>query len=168
MAHEPQAAPAGTRTVPVDLVVALLIFALGALVIWDSYRLGSGWAPDGPEAGYFPFYIGLLTCICGTVVFVQSLLKLKSDRTIFVTHEQLKQVLVILLPSTLYVMGVQWIGIYVSSAVFIVLFMKFAGHYSWLRSVAVGAGVSLTAFVLFEIWFRIPLPKGPVEHMLGY
>jgi putative tricarboxylic transport membrane protein len=168
MAHEPQAAPAGTRTVPVDLVVALLIVALGALVIWDSYRLGSGWAPDGPEAGYFPFYIGLLTCICGTVVFVQGLLKLKTDRTIFVTHEQLKQVLVILLPSTLYVMGVQWIGIYVSSAIFIVLFMKLAGHYSWLRSVAVGAGVSLTAFVLFEIWFRIPLPKGPVEHMLGY
>ena len=84
------------------------------------------------------------------------------------SHEQLKQVLVILVPSTLYVAGVQWIGIYVSSAVFILLFMRFIGHYSWLRSVAVGAGVSITSFVLFEIWFKIPLPKGPVERLLGY
>lgn len=168
MAHDPQSAPAGTHTVPVDLAVALLIFALGALVTWDSHRLGSQWGSDGPQAGYFPFYIGLLICLCSAVVFVQGLLKFKSDQSIFVTYEQLKQVLVILLPSTLYVIGVGWIGIYVSSALFIVLFMKFVGHYSWLRSVAVGAGVSIISFVLFEIWFKIPLPKGAVERMLGF
>jgi uncharacterized membrane protein (DUF4010 family) len=75
---------------------------------------------------------------------------------------------VILLPSTIYVLGVQFIGIYVSSALFIALFMRLAGKYSWIRSIAVGAGVSVSAFFMFEIWFKIPLPKGPLESLLGY
>jgi len=168
MAHDHESAQAGIRTVLVELAVAAIIFALGALVAYDSYRLGSSWASDGPQSGYFPFYIGLFTCICGAVVFAQGLLRLKTDQQVFVTFSQLKQVLVILLPSTVYVLGVQLIGIYVSSALFITLFMKYAGKYSWVRCLAVGVGVSVTAFVMFEIWFKIPLPKGPLEGALGY
>lgn len=168
MAHDHESAQAGTRTVLVELAVAAIIFALGALVAYDSYRLGSGWASDGPQSGYFPFYIGLFTCICSAVVFAQGLLRRNTDQQVFVTRSQLKRVLVILLPSTVYVLGVQLIGIYVSSALFITLFMRLAGKYSWIRSSAVGAGVSVSAFVMFEIWFKIPLPKGPLESLLGY
>ena len=168
MEHNHDSARVGTRTVLVELAVAAIIFALGALVAFDSYRLGSSWASDGPQSGYFPFYIGLITCICGAVVFGQGLLRVRIDRAVFVTHVQLKQVLVILLPSTVYVLGVQLIGIYVSSALFIALFMRLAGKYSWMRSITVGVGVSVSAFVMFEIWFKIPLPKGPIENLLGY
>ena len=168
MAHHNGPAKAGARTILIDLAVAALIFALGALVAWDSHRLGASWSSDGPQSGYFPFYIGLILCISSLVVFVQGLLKLESDRQVFATTEQLKLVMVILLPSTAYVLGVQLIGIYVSSAVFIGLFMKIAGNYSGLRSVVVSVGVSVSAFVLFEIWFKIPLPKGPFEQLIGY
>lgn len=168
MAHQEGTAAAGPRTVTVDLIVSVLIFLFGALVVWGSYQLGSTWDPNGPQAGYFPFRIGLLICICGGAVFVQSVLRLRTDRAIFVAYGQLKQVLVILVPSALYVAGIQLIGIYVPSALFIGLFMKFVGRYGWLRSTVVGAAVALIAFVLFEMWFKIPLPKGPVERMLGY
>jgi putative tricarboxylic transport membrane protein len=169
MAHNQNTAQGAARTVTVDLVVAGIIFALGVLVAWDSYRLGASWASDGPEAGYFPFRIGALLCICATVVFVQGLLRFKTDRAVFVGKEQFGQVLVILLPSTVYVFGVWLIGIYISSALFIALFMRLAGRrYTWLRSAVVGLAVSVIAFVLFEIWFKIPLPKGPFERLIGY
>lgn len=168
MAHNQNTAQGAARTVVVDLVVAGIIFALGGLVCYDSWDLGASWASDGPQAGYFPFRIGALICICATVVFVQGLLRFKTDRTVFVGKTQLKQVLVILLPSTAYVFGVWLIGIYVSSALFIALFMRLAGRYTWLRSVVVGLSVSVIAFLLFEIWFKIPLPKGPFERMIGY
>ena len=168
MANNPGSASGGARTVVIDVVVAVVVFALGALVAFDSYRLGASWAADGPQSGYFPFYIGLLICICSTVVLVQGLTRLGSDRKVFVTAEQFKQVLVILLPSAVYVFGVWLIGIYVSSLLFIALFMKFAGHYGWLRSSLVGLAISVSSFVLFEIWFKIPLPKGPVERLLGF
>jgi len=149
-------------------VVAVIIFALGAIVAWDSYRLGTSWGAEGPQAGYFPFYLGLLICISSAVVFVQSMTKFRESTEMFVQREQLKQVMIILLPSTVYVLGIELVGIYVSSAVFICLFMRIIGRYTWLRSVAVGAGVSLATFPLFEIWFTIPLPKGPLEALLGY
>lgn len=151
-----------------DLIVAALVFVLGAVVVFESYRLGSRWGPDGPDAGYFPFYIGLLTCISSGAVFVQGLARRKHDTKIFVQWDQFKKVLVILLPAAAYVLGIELIGIYVPSAVFIGLFMKFAGGYSWLRSVVVGATVSVVAFLLFEVWFKIPLPKGPFERLLGF
>lgn len=166
--HNENSTQGAARTVVVDLAVALLVFALGALVAFDSYRIGAGWASDGPQAGYFPFYIGFLVCVCSGVVAVQALLRMRTDKAVYVTVGQLKQVMVILLPSLAYVLGVQLIGIYVSSALFIFLFMKIAGRYSWLRSVMVAAIVSLGAFAMFEIWFKIPLPKGPVENLLGY
>jgi putative tricarboxylic transport membrane protein len=168
MEHNGSPAQRAVRIVTMDLVVAVLIFALGALVVYESWRLGASWASDGPEAGYFPFYIGAILCVCSLAVFLQSLLKLKSDRQVFVTGEQFKLVLVVLVPTTAYAIGVWLIGIYVASALFIVLFMRLAGHYTWLRSLGVCAMVSVTAFVMFEVWFKIPLPKGPIEALIGY
>lgn len=168
MAQHERPALAGARTVLVDLAVAAFVFALGAVVAYDSNRLGGSWGADGPQPGYFPYYIGVVICISSLVVFVQGLLRLQSDRQVFVTNAQLKQVMVILLPSFAYVLGIQFVGIYVSSAVFIGAFMRIAGRYTWLRSVAVGLGVSVSSFLMFEIWFKIPLPKGPLEQLLGY
>lgn len=168
MQNNNEPAQRAVRIITMDVIVAALIFALGALVIYDSNRLGSSWGADGPQAGYFPYYTGLLVCISGAVVFVQGLFKLKSDKKIFVSAPQFKQVLVILLPSAVYVLGIQLIGIYVPSAVFIGLFMRIFGKYSWLRSVLVGLAVSVLAFMLFEVWFKIPLPKGPLERLIGY
>lgn len=156
------------RIVTVDVVVAVIVFALGAVVVYESHELGSSWGSDGPEAGYFPFYVGSLICISAVVIFVQSVLRLRSDTKVFVERGQLKQVMIVLIPTVAYVAGVQTIGIYVSALVFIGLFMRLVGKYSWLRSVLVGSGVSVAAFMLFEIWFKIPLPKGPVEALLGY
>lgn len=168
MAQHNESARVLARVVTVDLVVAAVIFALGALVVYESYQLGSSWGSDGPEAGYFPFYIGLLICFSAGVVFAQSALRVRSDSKVFVERGQLKQVMIVLVPTVAYVIGVGLIGIYVSALVFIALFMRLVGKYSWLRSVLVGAGVGFTSFLLFEIWFKIPLPKGPVEALLGY
>jgi hypothetical protein len=110
----------------------------------------------------------LLVCISSAAVCAQGLLRLKSDAKLFVRLDQFGQVLVILLPSALYVLGIQLIGIYVPSVAYIWLFMKFVGKYSWLRSALVGVGVGVTAFLMFEIWFKIPLPKGPFERLIGY
>ena len=168
MTQDPKTAHGGTRTVVIDLIVAIIIFLLGVLVAWDSHRLGSSWGTDGPQAGYFPFYIAMLICISSAVIGAQSLLGMKRDTRVFVQRDSLKQVMIILLPSTAYVLGVQYLGLYVSSAVFICLFMRLVGRYTWLRSATVGAAVSLVTFPVFEVWFTIPLPKGPLEALLGY
>jgi len=88
MENNNESAHRAVRIVTMDVVVAALILALGALVVYESNQLGSGWDENGPQAGYFPFYIGLLICICSAVVFVQSFVKLMTDRRVFARLDQ--------------------------------------------------------------------------------
>jgi hypothetical protein len=148
-----------------EIAMAVLFFAAGALVVFVSVRLGIGWADDGPRAGYFPFYVGLLICIAALVNGARAML-VSRDKT-FVQVGQLKLVLTVLVPTAVYVATVSWIGIYVSSAVLIGLFMRWLGKYAWWKVLAVSVGTSVALFLVFELWFQVPLPKGPLENMLG-
>ena len=67
------------RNFTVDTVVAAILFAVGAVVVFEARRLGSGWSSDGPGAGYFPFYIGLILSISSLGVIWQSRSKKTRD-----------------------------------------------------------------------------------------
>jgi hypothetical protein len=155
----------------VEAVTAIIIFLVGVLVIWDSWRLGSKWGSDGPEAGYFPFYIGLILCIASVVNLLAALKEKGSDS--FVSVAALKTILSVMLPTIVYVAliggagPVPALGIYVASVIFIALFMKWLGKYKWTITLAVSISVPVVFFLLFEIWFKVPLPKGPLEAAFG-
>jgi putative tricarboxylic transport membrane protein len=152
------------RAVEVFTAAAVLLF--GAIVVYDSQRLGSRWGEDGPQPGYFPFYIGLLICVSAVVILVRAL-RDRDATASFVSREQLKLILVVLVPTTIYVALVASLGIYVASTLYIAFFMWWLGKYSWLKIVPVSVGVNVAFFLIFEIWFRVPLPKGPLETALG-
>ena len=154
-----------------DAVTAFAIFLFGAVVIWDSARLGAKWGSDGPEAGYFPFYIGLILCIASLVNFVAAI-RQKGGGS-FVSLTSLKMILSVIVPTIFYVFLIGGVGpmpalgIYVASTIFIALFMKWLGKYPWPITIAVSVGVPVVFFLLFEVWFKVPLPKGPLEAALG-
>ena len=154
-----------------DAAAAIVIFLIGALVVWDSYRLGAKWGSDGPEAGYFPFYIGLILCLSSLVNIVAAV-RVKDSKS-FVSVSSLKMILSVMIPTVVYVgliggVGpVPALGIYLASAIFIALFMKWLGKYAWPITLAVSLGVPVAFFLLFEVWFKVPLPKGPLEAAFG-
>jgi putative tricarboxylic transport membrane protein len=158
---------AAFRQTSAELVVAALFFLLGGIVIYDSWRLGAGWSEDGPQAGYFPFYIGLLVCAASAVNFGQALLAKRDREKAFVEVGALKLVLSVLVPAAIYVGLIGWTGIYVASTVFIAFFMRWLGKYAWWKVAAVSIGNSVVFFLIFEYWFKVPLPKGPLESLLG-
>lgn len=160
----------GMRTAEGAMAVAFL--AIGAIVIYDSLRLGYGWKEDGPQAGYFPFYIGVIICVSSLVNLAMALFALRAKDRTFVEVGQLKLVLSVLVPSAVYVLLIggagPWkgLGIYVASALFVAFFMRWLGKYAWWKVAAVSIGNSVVFFVIFEVWFKIPLPKGPLEALL--
>ncbi|MDE1570830.1 tripartite tricarboxylate transporter TctB family protein [Aquabacter sediminis] len=155
-----------TRTM--DVVVAVLFMGVAALVMADSWRVGARWASDGPQAGYFPFYVGLIMFVASLGTLVQNLVTKTPNLTNFVDREQLGSVLKVLVPTVVYVVLIEFIGIYVASMIFIAFFMAWLGKYKWQVILPVAVGVPLVLFVMFEIWFLVPLPKGPIETALGY
>jgi putative tricarboxylic transport membrane protein len=161
-------------TKTMDIVVALFFFALGALVMWDSARLGSKWGSDGPEAGYFPFYIGLIICVSSLVNAIRGFLGKDIKELSFVSTASLKMVLTVFIPTLIYVALIDGIGpipglgIYVPSVLFIAAFMMILGKYKWLKTAIVSISVVVVFFLMFEVWFKVPLPKGPLEAALGF
>jgi hypothetical protein len=159
----------GAATNIVEAVVAIFVAGLGLLVLQGSWSLGSRWTSDGPGSGYFPFYIGLILCIAGAGILYQALLG-KKNTAIFVDSEQLKRVLSVLLPALVYVLAVQMLGLYVASSVYIALFMIVLGKYSRVKSIVTALTVSVLFFLMFEVWFKVPLFKGWFDPLrfLGY
>ena len=153
-----------------ELLVAACFLGVSLLVITDSIRVGNAWAADGPEPGYFPFYIGCLLLGGAAWVILQTLRSWKQDagEEAFAEKHEFNLMMLMLIPSAVFVAAIFVLGIYLASLTFVAAFMVWQGKYSYYKSIAVGAGISAVLFALFEVWFKLPLPKGFVETWLGY
>ena len=163
-----QTESAATLTRGPELVVGLALMAIAGLVIADSMRVGTGWGDDGPRSGYFPFYIGLFLLIASAFIVLSTLLKWSKSQAVFATREELVPVFQMLVPMVIYVVAMVYLGIYLPSAILIGYFMRHHGKFAWPLTAGVSIGVPLVFFLVFEKWFLVPLPKGPIENMLGF
>ena len=163
---EPAEGALGTRWP--EVVVAVFLLLVGVLVVTDSLRVGTGWGDDGPRSGYFPFYIGSLLLISSGTVLVTTLLKWRKADPVFAEHTQLRSVMAVLVPMVIYVLAIALLGIYLASMLLIGYFMRRHGKFGWALTVSVSVAVPVIFFLVFERWFLVPLPKGPIEGLLGF
>jgi len=152
------------RTVEISTAIAVAL--LGAVVISESLTHDIGWNGNGPGSGYFPFRVGLLLVAVAIVRLLQIRLKPDSTRS-FVTRDELQRSLSVLWPTMALVLAMIPLGCYVPSAVYLAWMMRRHGGHSWLLSAAYGAAVGVAFFLVFDLWFGVPLAKGPVEAALG-
>lgn len=158
---------AGPSHRKVEIGFAVFMGFLGAISIYGALKVGIGWGAEGPKAGFFPFYVGLIVVLSSIVNFINAV-KVPETGRLLAEWPQLGQVVSVIIPTTIYVLAIPYLGIYVSSALLICAFMKYFGRYSWLMSIGIAVMVPLALFVTFETWFLVPLPKGPLENYLGY
>ncbi len=164
-AHE--AGGTGPSHRAVEAGVAVVIGIFGAIAVIGSLRVGIGWADDGPMAGFFPFYIGVIIIISSLVNLYTVLFATPGDQGVFATWDQLGKVTSVVIPTAIYVGVMPYIGIYVASALLIGIFMMWLGKYRWTTAIPVALLVPVLTFIFFERWFLVPLPKGPLERLLG-
>jgi hypothetical protein len=163
--HDPADRPVATTFV--DLGLSLFFIIVGGLAVHDALRLGIGWGLDGPQAGYFPVLIGG-ALIGAALINAAQALRAREEAETFVTHGQFKSVATLAAPTFLYVAAIPWLGIYLSSAILAIGFMRFLGGSGWPRSILFGVSIAVLSFLLFDKWFLVSLPKGPIETLLGY
>lgn len=152
----------------VEIIVAVAICLVGGVMMMDALRIGIDWAPEGPKAGYFPFRTGAIISISSAVIILRALFGKHRNQELFVSWERFKQVLYVLIPAVFFVLVTQLIGIYVASTLFIGGFMRVLARFSWTKVIFVSVVISVLLFWMFEIQFMVPLPKGPLESLLGY
>jgi len=157
---------AGTRSV--NIVVYLLLLALAALLAYDNWQTGAGWAPEGPQAGYFPFYLSLLLAGASVFGLAGTLIAGRAGDGPFVTRDQLRRVMQVFVPTLLFCLLTQWLGLYVASFLLIAGFMIFVGRIAAWKSLLTAAVFSIAMFVTFDVAFDVIMPKGPLEAYFGY
>jgi putative tricarboxylic transport membrane protein len=158
-------AVAGTRTV--ELFTYLVLAAFAALMAWDNWRTGMTWDSDGPKAGYFPFYLSLILGAASLYGFVRALLDKSGSGEVFVSRDQLRRVLQVFVPTCLFCLITQWLGLYVASLLLVAGFMRWIGRIAWWKSLATSVIFTLAMFVTFDVAFDVIMPKGPVEALFG-
>ncbi len=157
----------------VELGTGIFIAVVGVVFVYGSLKEGIGWQSTGPESGYFPFYIGVLIVLCGIYNAGAALVtawrehRNRLGAEIFLEYAKFKPVLHVFVPMAIYIFSVRWLGLYISSAVFVAFFMVWHGKYRW-QALWVGVGTPLFFYLVLELWFKIDLYKGPLlEWLMG-
>lgn len=149
-----------------EIAVAVILGLASACTIWSNYQLGAGWGGYGPEPGYFPLRLGVVVLIAAAFVVFHAIRE--NNQNAFLEIEQAKLVAIILVPLVIFIAAIGFLGIYVASVLFIAAFMLFLGKFPWWKCALVSVLLMAVFFYVFEIQFKVPLPKGPLEAMFGY
>jgi hypothetical protein len=156
----------------IDSMTAALLMLLSTTVIYEALRLGAGWGSEGPQSGFFPFWLALLLALASIILFVQAL-RIRSEEP-FVTRERFVPVLKVLGPLAGFILITDppgpWsgLGLYVAAGLYLGFYMRWVGRHDWRTVVALATSVPVITFLIFETWFLVPMPKGPVEAWFGY
>lgn len=159
--------PRVTTTRTVEIVASAVLLAFAGLMAFDNWRAGMGWAPDGPKAGYFPFYLSVILGGASLFGLVEAILERGEGGKTFVNRAQLRRVLQVFVPTVVFCLLTQLLGLYVASFLLIAGFMRFVGRIAWWKSILTSFLFAAVIFATFNLAFDVIMPKGPLEALIG-
>jgi len=151
-----------------EIVNSTILLLISALVIYEAKRLGFGWGLEGPQSGFFIFWLGLGLGGCSLITLFHNLAGAARSSEPFVHHEGLVSVLKVLLPAAALVAALPWIGFYLGSPLYIGLYMRWIGRFGWKSVVLASLLIPTVIFLVFEKWLLVLLPKGILENVLVF
>ncbi|WP_050630247.1 tripartite tricarboxylate transporter TctB family protein [Bradyrhizobium viridifuturi] len=160
--------PAVVSTGVVDIVVSLLLLALAVVLGWDNWRTGASWDSTGPQPGYFPFYLSVILGAASLYGLGTAFVSRREAVETFVTRAQLRRVMAVFVPTFLFCLATQYLGLYVASFLLIAGFMRLVGKIALWKSLLTAFIFTAAMFVTFDIAFDVIMPKGPLEAAFGY
>jgi hypothetical protein len=160
--------PAVTSTRTVEIVASLLLLALALVLGFDNWRTGIAWDSTGPEPGYFPFYLSVILGGASLYGLAVTWLKRREPSETFVTRAQLRRVMAVFVPTLLFCLATQFLGLYVASFLLIAGFMRVVGKIALWKSLLTAFLFTAIMFVTFDIAFDVIMPKGPLEAAFGH
>ncbi len=158
---------AGLTRFAMELVVAGATGLIGAVVVAGAREFGTGWGVAGPEPGYFPFYIGILIVIGSLGTIVATLVRRQREQRIFLDAEQARRVAIFCGPMLAFVIVASTLGLYVATALYLFGVMRWQGGYKTGFATVVAVGTAVGFYFIFDVWFQVPLLKGPILNWLG-
>jgi hypothetical protein len=145
-----------------DIIVGLGMMLVGIIALGDAIRMGFGWGISGPEAGFFPFYMGLGILICTIFIVVKAIKSYRKDGLgkPLIQEGGLVQILWILIPAIGVFLLTELIGLHLATVFYLAFNIRVLGKMSWVKVILISVLVPLSMFIVFDKVFLIPLPEG--------
>src|SRR3954447_6066884 len=160
--------PAVTSNGVVDAVVSVLLLIVSLILGYDNWRTGIAWDSTGPEPGYFPFYLSVILAGASLYGIAAAYLSRNEAAETFVTRAQLRRVMAVFVPTLLFCLVTQFLGLYVATFLLIAGFMRAVGKIALWKSLLTAIVFTGLMFVTFDVAFDVIMPKGPLEAAFGY
>src|SRR5262249_4202668 len=129
----------------------------------DIWRTGIAGEADGPQPGSFPFYLGLFLAGASLYGLVTAVVTRTGAAQTFLTRDQLRRVMQVFIPTLLFCLFTQWLGLYVASFLLIAGFMRIIGRIALWKSLLTAVLFAIVKSSAFVDHFDVIMPQGPVE-----
>ena len=145
-----------------EILIALLLMALGVITVLDSVRLGFGWGMSGPESGFFPFYLGAGIIVCSVLTLFKVFREYKKDGVgePLMPQGALTPILWVLIPATAMIVISEFVGLHIAAALYLAFYMRAVGRMGWVPTILVSLLVPISLYIAFDKLFLVPLPQG--------
>jgi hypothetical protein len=155
---------------PYQVGTAAAIVLIAAVAMFDSRKvfgeqLGSSPGDVGPS--WYPFWSAALMGVAAVYVGFRAMTVAQSKENPFAGRESVTSVLKLVIPMFLYAFSFQYVGFYVATAIYMAFFAWYLGKYRWWGILAAGVITPLAVYLLFEVAFRLTLPKS-LLYPLGF
>lgn len=152
-----------------DVAMAAGFLLISVVLLREARRLPI-WTSEGPGAGFFPFWLSVGVAVSAVIVFAGSLRAVAANGPggPFIPPHAWKPLLVVFTPMVAIILFLNYLGLYLGGAIYLMGYMWLVGRFRWPIILLVSILVPLALFLIFERWFLMPLPKGILLEYLLY
>ena len=138
--------------------MAVLVLGVGGLAIYGASR-HAYYTEFGPDAGFFPFWVGLGEALLGLALVVKCL---RGGKTVTEesTYGHRRRQLTVAVLFLGYVLMLHALGFMIATGTFLCVILLGVERRSLREAGLIGLGLTFGLFALFGWAFRIPLPQG--------
>jgi len=144
------------RQVEIGTIVVFLL--LGILLLFESMRLGPGWGESGPQPGFFPFVLTVLLVLGTLGVTYVNIYRHPEQRPFFEVSQEVTDLLKVGIPILVVVALIRWLGLYITSGLYIGFFMAWYGKFRWYWALAGAILLPAVLWLTLRYGFNISMP----------
>lgn len=147
-----------------EIGTSIVLALLGLIVMYGAMEQGVGWEDAGPQAGLFPFYIGLILFLASLGILLSTFRTWTLLGYVITKSDDLKRVLRVFVPIVIYVAIMPLVGMYIAAFLFIFWFMlklkERDRSYKKTFVLLISIAVPCALYLVFAMWFEVPLYEG--------
>jgi putative tricarboxylic transport membrane protein len=140
-----------------DVVVALLVLALGAAAIFESAKLPLGTVRN-PGQGFFPWWTSAVIVLLALVLLTQALVSRPSTNQ--QTPGRIARVTALLLVVSAYTFLLDFLGYLLCTFLLVLFMLRVTDAQRWPVALSMALLTAVGSYVVFAIWLSVPLPRG--------